>query len=106
MRNEYSDKFQERCKQIAKDLLDRNLFIRAGCKALLDLKLPQDRDEALRYAFFAGADHVFTTLSMVMDGDREVTPADLRYALSIQDELDGWRKIALALLEDSPKGTA
>lgn len=106
MINPYSAKFQELCNTLAKDLVDRGLLIRAGSKALLDLQLPNDRTEAVRYAFFAGAEHVFSTMSLIMDDDREPTENDLKRMGKIYDELELWRKTALAVLESSPKGRA
>jgi hypothetical protein len=102
----YNEKFTAICDQIAKDLVDRGLLIRAGAKVLLGLKLPQNREEALRYAFFAGADHVFSTLMRVLDEGVDATEADMLRMTKIHEELEEWRKVAYALLEDAPKGHA
>jgi hypothetical protein len=104
MDNPYNEKFNRLCDKLARDLVDRGLLIRAGSKAILSLGLPADRTEALRYAFFAGAEHVFSTMFRIMDDGREPTLNDLARMSKIHDELEAWRKTALAVLESSPRG--
>lgn len=106
MQNDYSERFNALCTKVAKDLVDRGLIVRAGCKVLLAMNLPEDRTEALRFAFFAGAEHLYGSLMAVMDADREVTERDLACVSKIHAELEEWRKIAMATVGVTPSGRA
>ena len=65
---------------IAKGLVERGQLIAGGWRAALlvmgwDTK-PRAEQEALRIAYFSGAQHLFGSMMAIMDEDREPTEAD------------------------------
>lgn len=91
---------------IAHNLAERGKVIAGGAEIMLHYIDPKisDADE-LRYAFFAGAQHLFATIMAVMDEDREPTPRDMAIMDKINHELEDWRKqAALRLTKPASRG--
>jgi hypothetical protein len=77
--------------ELSKQLVDKGMLIEAGWTSLRMMILPDNTPaiqlEMMRDAFFAGAQHLFGTISNVMDDDREPTENDLRRMDQINQEL-------------------
>lgn len=77
-----------------KKLTDKGLLIEAGWVSLRIAVLPRDAPEIqvreMRKAFFAGAQHLFASMTNIMDDDREPTEDDLRRVEMIHVELEAW----------------
>ena len=54
--------------------------------------VPENQRRELRNAFFAGAQHLFASIMVVMDSDREPTPRDLHRMSMIHEELEAFIK--------------
>jgi hypothetical protein len=80
--------------KLSKELNGQGKLIEAGWLGLrvaCDLEdAPAIQLEEMRNAFFAGAQHLFSSILTIMDEDREPTPADLLMMDHIQRELDGF----------------
>jgi hypothetical protein len=77
--------------EVEKGLVDRGLIIEAGWQGLrlaaLPHDAPQEQLDAMRDAFFAGAQHLYVTLMRIMDPGPDETDDDLRRMDLIDDEL-------------------
>lgn len=83
---------QELSAKISKQLNDKGLLIEAGFAGLCimcfgDKEIPKYQKDELRNFFFAGAQHLFSTMINIMDSDREPTIEDMRHMDLINDEL-------------------
>ncbi|WP_028164142.1 hypothetical protein [Bradyrhizobium elkanii] len=78
-------------ERLSKELADNGLLIEAGWVglrlAVLHPNAPKDQLDEMRMAFFAGAQHLFSSIMVIMDSDREPTPADLHKMDLIDQEL-------------------
>jgi len=85
---------QKKVKAATEELTDKGKIIEAGFASLMVMAyptgVPADQREELRNAFFAGAQHLFSSILSVMDADREPTENDLRRMDMISKELDGF----------------
>lgn len=81
--------------EVTRQLGDKGMLVEGGWLALKAMWLPagaspeQERD--LRWAFMAGAQHLFASITAIMDAGGEVTEADLRRMDLIADELEAFR---------------
>lgn len=96
--------------ELSRKLTDNGLLIEAGWISLRKVAIPaeasQEQLEAMRDAFFAGAQHLFASIMSILDpGDDEPTEADLRRMSLIASELDTFRK-KLELRFHPTKGSA
>lgn len=76
-----------------KKLADDGFLIEAGWQSLKALVLqdaPEIQIREMRKAFFAGAQHLFTSLMQVMDDGNEPTPDDLRRMEMVSVELEAY----------------
>lgn len=77
--------------QAAKEFVDQGKLIEAGWAGLkatwLAPDAPAHQAKALRYAFMAGAQHVFASIMSVLEAGEEPTDADLRRMDLIATEL-------------------
>lgn len=87
--------------------VDSGALIEIGARILVNHLRPANRAEALalRYAFFAGAQHLFASIMTALDAGAEPTARDLARMEAIDDELAEWRRQAEMFLAPS-KGTA
>jgi hypothetical protein len=85
---------REGMAQIAQGLTDNGRLIEAGWFGLRIASIPADAPQAqiddMRDAFFAGAQHVFSSIIEMLDPEAEPTEADLARMSLIQAELDGF----------------
>lgn len=80
--------------ELTKKLADEGKLIEAGFAAMHVLMLEnasaaQVRD--MRIAYMAGAEHLFRSITAVMDSGREPTSQDLKRMDLINEELERWR---------------
>lgn len=76
---------------LSKELTDRGLLIEAGWVGLQAAAIPADAPQVqldeMRNAFFAGAQHLFSSIMSILDPGSEPTDADLARMSLINDEL-------------------
>jgi len=81
-------------EELAKALTDEGRLIEAGWVALQIAAYPQgvtdEQGRQLRAAFFAGAQHLFSSIMGVLDEDAEPTERDLMRMELIHGELEAW----------------
>lgn len=86
------DTFQLLCEELAKRATDNGLLIEAGWLGLKAVACPRNAPprqvEDMRTAFFAGAQHLFSSIMTIMDADRDPTENDMRRMSQINAELE------------------
>jgi hypothetical protein len=79
-------------KRLEREMVDKGRLIEAGwigCRlAALPLNTPGQQLEQHREFFFAGAQHLFSSIMSILDPEDEPTAADLERLDKIQGELD------------------
>lgn len=87
---------REYLRRFERELADKGKLIEAGWIGLRLAALPENASklqlEEMRTAFFAGAQHLFTSIMGFMEDDHEPTDADMRRMSLISDELDEFLK--------------
>lgn len=82
---------RELLDQICRKLTDEGKLIEAGFMGLR-LSIPDDAPQVqikeMRYAFFAGAQHLFASIMGILEPGAEPTDNDLRRLSLISEELD------------------
>lgn len=77
---------------LTRGLVDRGKLIEAGWISLrysvMDPDAPQIQVDEMRMAFFAGAQHLFASIMIIMDAEAEPTQQDLKRMNLISAELD------------------
>jgi len=97
--------------EITNKLIDEGTLIEAGFVIFLDKeglskeRLSYEQIEPLRLAFFCGAQHLFGTITTMLDEGTEPTDADLRKMDSILHELQRFVE-TLKSRHASPKTSA
>ena len=83
---------KELLDELARQLVDAGKLIEAGWVSLRMTVLPPDASETqldeTRFAFFAGAQHLFASIMSFLDSDMEPTERDLLRMSKLQTELD------------------
>lgn len=80
---------------------DSGALVLAGWLAFQETMLktlPRAEHEKYRWAFMAGAEHLFSSIMNVMDAGEEPTEADMRRMEAIDREIQAWRKEAEIIL--------
>lgn len=81
-------------ERLSRELTDQGKLIEAGWIGLRIAAVPLDAPalqlDLMRQAFFAGAQHLFSSIMTVLDPDAEPTDNDLARMSMIQTELDGF----------------
>lgn len=89
-------KIQQVAKQLTIDLAAQGKIIQGGWRAfelvVLPERAPSIQREEMRKAFFAGAQHLWSSIMTFLDPGVEETPADLHRMDLIQKELDQFVK--------------
>jgi hypothetical protein len=88
--------------EVSKKLVDEGLIIEAGFvgyrRFVLHADAPQIQIDETRWAFFAGAQHLFASIMSVMDSDKEPTAKDMQRMDQIHAELQTFaRQIELRI---------
>lgn len=82
--------------QLSKHLSDQGRLIEAGWVGLRVMAVPPDAPELqineMRYAFMAGAQHLFSSIMSILDPGEEPTDADLKRLELIHNELEKFRE--------------
>ena len=77
--------------KLHRDLVDEGTLIEAGWIGMRLACVPEDASEVqiseMRMAFFAGAQHLFSSMMQIMDADEEPTAKDLKRMDQIDAEL-------------------
>ena len=85
-------KNRDMAEAITKDLIDKGQIIEAGWVSLRMLAIPHDAPQvqldAMREAFYAGAQHLYASVMICLDPGKEPTEDDLRRMAMIHSELD------------------
>jgi hypothetical protein len=85
-------KTQAEWQEIARNLTDRGRLIEAGFVALrfgvMDADAPPIQIEEMRLAFFAGAQHLFSSIMSILEPGAEPTKQDLKRMDLIAAELN------------------
>jgi len=83
-------------KDVTRKLVDEDRLIEAGWITLkavyIHPEAPPAQIEAMRNAFFAGAQHLFSSIMVMMDPEIDPTTKDLSRMQAISDELDAFLK--------------
>lgn len=78
-------------ERLSRELTDQGKLIEAGWVGLRLATIPQDAPaiqlEEMRNAFFAGAQHLFTSIMTILDSGEEPTENDLNRMSAINNEL-------------------
>jgi hypothetical protein len=81
---------------VSKKLTDEGKLIEAGFvsyrRFVLSPDAPQIQIDETRWAFFAGAQHLFSSIMSILDPDAEPTDADMRRMDMIHTELAKFAK--------------
>lgn len=95
-------------QELSKRLSDQGRLIEAGWVMLRAMAVPPDMPQMqvneMRYAFMAGAQHLFASIMTILDPGEEPTYADLARLEKIHIELDKFRQ-EMELRHGAPKGT-
>lgn len=82
----------DQLKALTKAATDSGKIIEAGWLGLrlaaIDPAAPEDQLREMRTAFFAGAQHLFSSIMTILDPGEEATEADLARMTLIHQELD------------------
>lgn len=78
-----------------RELMDSGEIIGAGWAGfkliVIPPNAPQDQLDEMRVAFYAGAEHLWSSIMSALDPGTEATPADLRRLDLIAKELETFR---------------
>lgn len=89
-------KIQDLTKDLTKALTDEGKLIEAGWVgfrlAVVHTDAPKDQVDAMRMAFFAGAQHLYASMMTIMGDDVEPTDTDIKRMELIHTELDEFLK--------------
>ena len=87
---------REEINKITKHFVDQGLLIEAGWQTLKMISVapnaPQIQIDEMRNAFFAGAQHLFSSIIEMLDPEAEITDNDIRRMDAIEKELNGFYK--------------
>lgn len=85
---------REFLRRLERELVDKGKLIEAGWVGLRLAAIPEDADrtqlESMKEAFFAGAQHLFSSIMDILEDDADPTDADLNRMDQIGAELDGF----------------
>lgn len=90
-----ADAVRQATDEVTRQLGDKGMLIEGGWLALREVWIPKDAPPAqvkdLRWAFMAGAQHLYASIMAIMDPGREPTAADMRRLSLIAQELEAFR---------------
>ena len=100
---------RQQIDDITKKLVDEGKLIEAGWMGLRIMLVPKDAPEyqvtSMREAFFLGAQHVFSSITNILEEGTEPTANDLKRMTFIHEELEEFNN-DFKLRYAKPKGTA
>ena len=81
-------------EELIRAIADQGKLIEAGWLGLVASAYPEgmhaEQEKQLKTAFFAGAQHLFSSVMGALDSDEEPTENDMRRMGYIHDELERW----------------
>jgi len=87
---------QRYAQGIADSWADKGRIVEGGWRAYEHLIMPQDASDTqraeMRKAWFLGAEHIFSTIMMVMDPGQEPTARDLERMSKLHWELEQFKR--------------
>jgi N-acetylmuramic acid 6-phosphate (MurNAc-6-P) etherase len=96
-RKSQREMIDEAAATFARQLADEGRLIEVGWAAFRRFAVSKDAPELqvseMQMAFMAGAEHLFSSITSMLDSDAETTAADLRRMDLIERELDAWRAV-------------
>jgi hypothetical protein len=86
---------REFLERLSRELTDKGLLIEAGWVGLRlgiygEQPVPKEQLDDMQRCFFAGALHLFSSIMVIMDADREPTEADMARMGLIAAELEAF----------------
>lgn len=97
-------------QQLSKKLADQGNLIEAGWVGFRIAAMPQGASQAqitdTRYAFMAGAAHLFSSIMTVLDPEAEITEDDMRRMDLIHQELEAFGKELEQVIQQQGKRRA
>lgn len=94
--------------RLEKDLIDKGLLVEAGWIsfriAVMPPNAPAVQIEEMRKAFFAGAQHLFSSIMTVLEPGEEPTESDFRRLSNIDAELKRFGEAWLKNLKTEGQG--
>jgi hypothetical protein len=91
-----AEELAKAAEKLSRELADKGMLIEAGWLALkavwLSPDAPAQQVKDLRWAYMAGAQHLFASLMGALDTGEEPTPADLKRMDLIAAELEAFRQ--------------
>lgn len=94
-------------EQATKALIDKGKLVEAGFAAFRIQAIPanagQMQIEQMLLAFIAGAQHLYASIMTTLDEGAEPTDMDLRRMGLIHDELERWRPVIEAVVEQAKR---
>jgi len=91
------EEFHKLIDDVTKKLTDKQQLIAAGFVAYAKLCIPSDAPDIQRremcIAFFAGADHLFSSIMGILDPGEDPTDTDLARMDAIHKELERFRNL-------------
>lgn len=86
---------EQAAHDVTKRLSDQGKLIETGFVVFRHLAMAKDVSDIqvneMRFAFMAGAEHLFSSIMSILDPGEEPTDADMRRIDLIHTELDNWR---------------
>jgi hypothetical protein len=103
------EQFDKLIVGVTRGMADESKLIAIGWYGFDKHVIPSDASEQQRrdmcIAFFAGADHLYSSIMSMLDPGVEETPGDMRRMAAIHDELEKFRNLLKAAAMPT-KGTA
>lgn len=88
------DQMRAVVEKLSRDLTDQGKLIEAGWVGLraawMHPLAPQEQVDEMRQAFFAGAQHLFSSIMTILEPNAEPTEKDLRRMSQIETELNAF----------------
>lgn len=89
---------RKKVEELAKRLTDEGRLMEVGWlvfDSTLPLSMSEARRRELRKAFYLGAQHVFASITDVLDPGKEPTERDIQRMTNITEELEAFRRSML-----------
>lgn len=100
---------QEVVDRLTRELVDNGRLVEAGWISFKLMVVPTNASQVqldeMRNSFFAGAQHLFGSITTMLEAGEEATETDLRRMSQINTELDEFLQ-RLKLRVEQPRGSA
>lgn len=96
---------QQVATELTKKLTDEGKLVEAGFAAFQHLAMSKDAPpqqvSEMRLAWMAGADHLFSSIMIILDAGAEPTEKDMHRMDLINTELERWRAVVAERVQPS-----